>query len=204
MILRPDDEPTHVLGVDLGFHPDYTALALLACHGARGTGTATYEIRHLERVRDREYPQVLLRLADVLEAPELATGCELVVDMTGVGIGPVQFMRQAGLRPVGVTITGGAEAAMQPTGDWRVPKSDLIYATKVLLGTGRLKSISPRQSQVAGVLAEELQRFSRQITKAGNETFGEWRSGKHDDLVLATALACWYAENQGPIGFWAV
>ena len=30
-----------------------------------------------------------------------------------------------------------------------------------------------------------------------HDTYGAWREGVHDDLVLATALACWYAERIG-------
>jgi hypothetical protein len=44
----------------------------------------------------------------------------------------------------------------------------------------------------------ELQQFQVKITAAANETFGVWRDGQHDDLVLAVALACWWAERCPP------
>jgi hypothetical protein len=34
------------------------------------------------------------------------------------------------------------------------------------------------------------------LTAAAHETFGVWRQGQYDDLVLAVALACWWAERQ--------
>jgi hypothetical protein len=40
-------------------------------------------------------------------------------------------------------------------------------------------------------MTEELLNLQEKITAAANETYGEWRSGKHDDLALALAL--WYA-----------
>ncbi|MCX6621219.1 MAG: hypothetical protein NTY38_09080, partial [Acidobacteria bacterium] len=39
-------------------------------------------------------------------------------------------------------------------------------------------------------------------TEAGREQFGVWRKGKHDDLVLATALACWAVKKVRPAGAW--
>jgi hypothetical protein len=32
-------------------------------------------------------------------------------------------------------------------------------------------------------------------TSGGNNTYGAWRAGGHDNLVLAVALACWWGEN---------
>ena len=31
------------------------------------------------------------------------------------------------------------------------------------------------------------------VTSSGNEQYGAWREGEHDDLVFAVALACWGA-----------
>ena len=39
------------------------------------------------------------------------------------------------------------------------------------------------------------------VSAGGDEKFGAWRSGDHDDLVLATALACWRARIRVP-GVW--
>jgi hypothetical protein len=36
------------------------------------------------------------------------------------------------------------------------------------------------------------------VTPAGNEQFGAWRQGEHDDLVFAVALACWAAKKRYP------
>jgi hypothetical protein len=37
-------------------------------------------------------------------------------------------------------------------------------------------------------------------TPSGNEQYGAWREGEHDDLVLAVALACWGARKAYPCG----
>jgi hypothetical protein len=48
---------------------------------------------------------------------------------------------------------------------------------------------------LASVLVQELLNFRVKITEAANETFGAG-DGEHDDIVLAVALACWYAEGR--------
>jgi hypothetical protein len=56
---------------------------------------------------------------------------------------------------------------------------------------------------LAEVLGRELQQFRVKVNLAtGNESFEAWRERDHDDLVLATALACWYASRAltGPWG----
>ena len=47
------------------------------------------------------------------------------------------------------------------------------------------------------MLVRELLDFKVKITAAANETFGNFREGTHDDLVLAVAIAAWEGER-GP------
>lgn len=35
------------------------------------------------------------------------------------------------------------------------------------------------------------------ISASGHDTYEAWREGIHDDTVLATAIAIWYAERRG-------
>jgi hypothetical protein len=60
---------------------------------------------------------------------------------------------------------------------------------------GRRLAIA-RELPEAAVLAKELLAFKVKITAAGNETFESWRERDKDDLVLAVALACWWAERR--------
>ena len=44
-----------------------------------------------------------------------------------------------------------------------------------------------------GALKEELLNFRRKINlKTAHDSYEHWRESDHDDLVLATALACWW------------
>jgi hypothetical protein len=79
-------------------------------------------------------------------------------------------------------------------GSWSVPKRELAGVLQVLLGTRRLQ-VAPALP-LALVLGKELATFTAKINVAtGSESFEAWRTRDHDDLVLAVALACWYAER---------
>jgi Terminase RNaseH-like domain len=73
---------------------------------------------------------------------------------------------------------------------YSVPKLTLISTVQALLHDGRLK-IHKGLADVQ-VLVAELQDFQAQVTDSGYWRFGA-RSGKHDDLVLALAIALWHS-----------
>jgi hypothetical protein len=72
----------------------------------------------------------------------------------------------------------------------------LVPRLRALFHSGGLKIA--RSSPEATVLAAELQDFRASTSEAGFASFGA-RVAKHDDLVLALAIACWWllhdAEN---------
>jgi hypothetical protein len=45
----------------------------------------------------------------------------------------------------------------------------------------------------AALLVKEMQAMQVRQSTFGQEQFACWREKEHDDLVLATALACWWA-----------
>jgi hypothetical protein len=75
-----------------------------------------------------------------------------------------------------------------------VPKLTLVSRLQALLQQGRLKIL--RELDEAETLVRELQDFQVEHTAAGHLTFNA-RSGKHDDLVLALAIAVWRAHGGG-------
>lgn len=48
----------------------------------------------------------------------------------------------------------------------------------------------------AQTLLEEMTNFQVKISQAGHDSYGAWREGTHDDLLLSVALACWAAEKR--------
>ena len=120
----------------------------------------------------------------------------LVVDYTGVGRPVVDLLRAGGLDPVPVTITGGDQATYE-RGVWRVPKRDLAGAVAVLLQTGRLEVAGGLP--LAPTLVTELTNFRVTIDPlTAHDSYGAWREGQHDDLVLALACAPWYGLKVPP------
>ena len=93
-------------------------------------------------------------------------------------------------------ITGG-DTERYADGYYRVPKRDLIVGLQVLLQQGGLQ-IAAGMSEGA-TLVKEMAEMRVKITGSGNEQFGAWRSGEHDDLVLAVALACWGVRRVTPL-----
>jgi hypothetical protein len=186
--------PKFYLGLDLGQAADYTALGVLERLPGAGGAPAHYQCRALERFDlGTPYPQIVEALKTRLALPALRGHTALVVDATGVGRAVVDMLDDAGLAPVRVTITGGNSVNHEGT-YWNVPKRDLVSTMQVLFQTERLKFAG--SMPMVPVLIQELLAFQVKITAAANDTYGAWREGSHDDLVLALAVAAWYAENQ--------
>jgi hypothetical protein len=189
-------------GLDLGQSQDFTAIAILEkfwpAQLASDEPLSHYEARHLERFPlGTSYTQVCARLARLFEGTALA-GSRLAIDQTGVGRPVVDMLRRSGInaeiRPI--TITGGHKATLTPEAGWLVPKKELVSTLQVVLQARRIK-VAPALSE-AKTLVNELMNFRVKITPACHETFGAWREGLHDDLVLAVAIAVWEGERCRP------
>jgi hypothetical protein len=210
----------YFLGLDLGQANDYTALAIaeqqprgsgqyepdsngvvVGPHGMRPmlreTTVSHYDIRHLERAAlGTSYPRIVERVRELVSQPPLQGQVTVVADGTGVGAPVVDLLLDAdlsGTELVPVIITGGQHVTWE-RGYARCPKQTLIATLQVLLQSQRLK-VAPALPE-AQTLVRELLNFRVKITVAAHETYEAWREGVHDDLVLATALACWYGEYQ--------
>lgn len=137
-----------------------------------------------------------------LDTAPLSRKTPLVVDKTGVG-SAVDMFTAAGVKPRAVTITGGNEVNREhPSFNLKVPQRELISTLVALYQGPRLKMA--KNLDLAPVLTNELVNFKVKINIAtGNDSYEAWRESIHDDLVLAVALACWYAEHGPRAGTWA-
>ncbi len=203
------------VGLDLGFAQDYSALSIIRTERPPDSRPVPqpqrvppmHYVEHVERVPlGTSYPDVVRTTVEVLRQPELTTTDEqgrsrspvLVADQTGVGQPVVQLLRAAGIAPYGVTITGG-DAVVSEGRSYKVPKRDLISSTQVLLQSRRLK-FAPGMPFV-DVLIREFENYQMKIDlSTGHDSYGQWREGQHDDLVLAVALAAWWAETRHGVG----
>ncbi|MGH7499463.1 MAG: hypothetical protein ACREL3_11515 [Gemmatimonadales bacterium] len=218
---------TFFLGVDLGQASDYTALAVLergrlakvptmepgfGIMKAGGTGgdrvypgipvpvsgpdTWAFKCRHLERLRlGTSYPAVADRVTEILASTALQDDPQLVVDATGVGRAVVDLMRQRKLDPIAVSIHGGDQTTFEQ--GWRVPKRDLVSVIQVLLQTDRFHVAEALPEWP--ILQRELLNFKVKIDPlTAHDSYGAWREGSHDDLVLAVAVAAWWGMRYEP------
>ncbi len=77
---------------------------------------------------------------------------------------------------------------------WRVPKVELVRTLVQAFEGNRLKVAKGLRH--AKALTGELQAFRRKVTGAGRAAYGA-TAGAHDDLVIAVALAVWWAAQRG-------
>ncbi len=193
-----DPAPKYTLGLDLGQTKDYTALVILERHGE--AAQAVFHARHLERFPlGTPYPAIVASVAAMLKQPPLADfPPRLAVDETGVGAPVVDLFRQARLNAMlhPIHITGGATVNYDRGVEY-VPKRDLVSVVQVALQTDKLKIAEALPE--AATLVRELQDFQVKITDAANDTYGAWREGTHDDLVLAVALALYVGKKRGEL-----
>jgi hypothetical protein len=198
-----------IVGVDLGQSTDPTAICVMnhrvvplktwtlnhKNQTTRQDRTEHFDVRHLQRLPlGMSYPVQVQHVADVLARPPLNAGCRLIVDETGVGRAVADIFDTAGLRPTRVTITAGLETTQHGGNSWHVAKGTLISGLDARLHTGELKIAAALSD--AGALQEELKDFQRKVSDAGRATYNA-RVGAHDDLVLAVAIALWWATSGG-------
>lgn len=181
------------IGLDLGQSKDYTALAVIEKVPVEAAPTE-YRTSYLERVPlGTPYPKIVERMVSMMSEPSLGGEAALVVDATGVGRPVVDMFREAGLEFTAVSITSGSNVNYND-GYTYVPKHDLIAGLEVLLQSNQLQYGA--ELTQAPTLIKELLNFQRKINDNAHESFGAWREGTHDDLVLAWALAAWKATRK--------
>jgi hypothetical protein len=206
------------LGLDLGAAADYSALAILEAQG-KEKGRA-YHCGFLKRwPLKTSYPDIAADVAKLVARDELqkerqdydskphhgyqsemhAAWAEtlpvLAVDNTGVGAPVVDLLKRSvervQLDPIQIT---GGDSVTRDGWLTRVPKRDLVSAAQVALQSAHLKIAE--ELPEAQTLIRELLNFKVKISlDTAHDSYGAWREGEHDDLVLAVALALWIAEN---------
>lgn len=211
----------HFVSVDLGKYVDPTALAVmcrslaidsdtgLPVRDSRGEEVYRWEVRALKRYPlGTPYVSIVNDVIRICERPELNPGVRLCLDASGVGVAVTEMFSRAlvdhkGIECAALSITGGEGWSVVRDGQsvrrYRVAKSQLIGTIREILESRRFKvSRDPatgKPVEFAEVLLRELANFREKITEAGNATY-EARQGQHDDLILATAIGCWWGSQR--------
>lgn len=183
------------VGYDVGKLADYSAISILQQE------SSVYTVKHLVRLAlGMAYPAQVQHVRSLVDRPPLAAArTRVVCDFTGVGSAVFDLLVQESLNPIGIHITAGSRAhwlknSHNSSNIARVPKRDLVNILQVFAQDGRLKIA--KGLKFGPVLAEELQSFEVRINKKAHDSYGAWREGAHDDLLLSIAVSLWAAEHQ--------
>lgn len=116
-------------------------------------------------------------------------GPQVFVDATGVGKPLVDDLRRSvmGVRVVACYFTHGDRRTEVPPSEVRIGKAYLVSRLQSLLQTQRIHL--PAGHNEAQVLAQELLNYEIRIDDDGNDKYGAFKVGTHDDLVTALGLA---------------
>lgn len=195
--VRSVSEHRFALAADLGQSHDPTAIAVIEhlktfhvrLNGQETPAGEQFLVRHLQRLPlGQSYVEQASRIGFMLARPPLDEGCAFLIDETAIGRPVGDLFNANGLKPTRITITAGEGQSQKASHRWHVSKAGLISALDARLHTGELK-IADNMPE-ATTLKEELRDFRRHVSAAGRYSF-EARVGRHDDLVLAVALALW-------------
>ncbi len=149
------------------------------------------------------YPAIVQDVKNLVQTEPLTKNAVLIVDKTGVGAPVVDMLKGVGVRLEAITITGGDSVIKEADG-YRVPKRDLVSVLQVLLQSKRLKIAEGLP--LVSVLQNELLNFKVRINiQTAHDSYGTWREGEHDDIVIAVALTCWWCDQMPkplPIRLW--
>ncbi len=186
------------IGADIGQRVDPSAIAVAEAETRviEGRTETVYHIHHLERLPlGTGYPAVAERIATVAAGVTKrgALVRRLYADCTGVGRPVVDMLPPALIRQHvttqvwAVTFTFG-DRRTEHTSEREVimGKAWLVSRLKVLLQTDRI--LLPKMDEATALVKELLDYEIRQRDN-GNEQFGAFAVGSHDDLVIALGLA---------------
>jgi hypothetical protein len=192
----------YFVGLDLGMGAEPTALAVLERRMVEptdrpGQRQPPYALRHLRRFPPAtSYPAIVDDVGELLQTPPMP-GAWLLVDYTGVGLAVLRLLVQGLHRRVSYSFTAmllsaGHDESNPATGMVVVAKTDLIGTLQVLLQARRLHIAAELPD--ARHLVRELENYRPKVMLPTSELL-QWRDGKHDDLLLAVALAAWGGER---------
>lgn len=183
-----------IIGCDIGQVSDPTAIVILQ---PKPGDRHRLDCRWAERVLlGTPYHEII----DRVDTHRQKVGKAIIAwDETGVGRPVVEQAKKRirGARHIGITITGGANATFHK--GWHIPKRHLITNLQMLLQSGTLR-ISDRIPKLdLDAMLDELKLYKVKIEANAHETYGPWREGLHDDLVLALAIGSYAAVKLGMV-----
>lgn len=165
------------VGIDWARYSDYTAVIAVA------VDESGLRVVAIDRFNGMGWNRQVERVTGFLREHCVASA---LTDQTSVGDPLLEQLRTS-------TWQCGIETVIEGRTFTNASKREIIEHLAMLFARGGLAIPNDEQ------LIRELQYFEYELTQAGNVRMNA-RSGQHDDLVVALALACWQARSKGPIG----
>jgi hypothetical protein len=201
------------VGVDIGQKVDPSAICVAELQ-ERGTvrdsvgqlverGQIHYVVRHLQRLPlGTPYPAVVDRLLQICDKLEQRRHkVEIRLDATGLGAPLVDLFRERsaawrlghaivghGRRSLVPVYLTGSDRATIEDGELRLGKAPMVSRLQVLL---QQELIHLPDTAEAEAMRSELANFEIRVNENAHAQFGAFKTGTHDDLVVALGLACW-------------
>jgi len=185
------------IAVDLGQAQERTAMVIMEYLEASKREKSEFHVRYIERFRiGTSYKTMIERILELRNDKPLS-GSMLIIDGTGVGRPVINLFERQGLYPdVAFIMAGDAVEGGSSHREHYIPKKDLISLLQILFQDGRIKIAQGLPD--GDVLTQELTSYARKQVRLRTSSVDPielWREGVDDDLVLATALACWWCEE---------
>jgi hypothetical protein len=171
------DHECVVAGIDWARYSDYTAVV------AVGVSEWGCEVVAMDRFNGMGWALTTERVAQFLRKHRVTAA---LTDQTSIGDVAQEQLRSK-------LFENGIDTAVEGYLFSNQSKRDLIEHLAMRFAQGTIAI--PRDEQ----LMRELQYFEYELTSSGNVRMNA-RSGFHDDLVTALALACWQARSAGTAG----
>jgi hypothetical protein len=189
----------YTIGLDLGQSRDSTAIAVVRKVEEPGH-KPTFQVGNVFRLPlGTTYPEIVSYVSNfILGSPRFRGKSELVIDLTGVGRPVFDMFRVQGLSPIGVCFTAGNGPGTNQGNIYSVPKGHLVSGLQSVL-YGQLKI----RASLADVpaLIKEIEAFRVEFSETGHMRFNA-RSGAHDDMIMALAIAVWRARGSNSHNNW--
>jgi hypothetical protein len=194
--------------VDIGRAQDHSAITVLArrieaveplAPEPNTTMAMYYAVVMYQYPLQTPYFTIEQEIDNLWHLPEMLTNEKyLIVDATGVGDPIVENLAVLRNLPVqSVLITSGDVARVMGDGQYHVSKSNLVTALIDIVQRKRLKILEGTKDMDA--FFNQLDVFGYKINSdTGTLSYEAMQAKIHDDLVISTALAVWYAERVRP------
>jgi hypothetical protein len=218
MTIRQKTRKTFAVGVDLGWPPDGTAIAVVERVHSPSSPTdppsnqPSLHLRYLKRFPPgTSYPDIARSLSDLVNSEMQAESKEktvfgirdvdltikLAIDQTSVGSSVVDMILEIVDRFGRRVVIAGYHTQRYSDGHYIVPKQELISLLQARLGTEHLKFA--KDLAEVKLLVDELIQYQDRKTNTMRSA-DAWREHPSDDLVFAVALACWVLK-EGEFGY---